>query len=62
MHEAFKIPCIYEFNINSCRQLAEVIQNQESATFRNMGQGKAVHTKYKRLKLGGGQTYDRSND
>jgi hypothetical protein len=26
------------------------------------GQGEARHKKYKRLKLGGGQAYDRSND
>jgi predicted proteasome-type protease len=29
---------------------------------RNIGQGEARHRKYKRLKLGGGQAYDRSND
>jgi hypothetical protein len=28
----------------------------------NIGQGEARHIKYKRLKLGGGQAYDRSND
>jgi hypothetical protein len=26
-----------------------------------MGQGEAQHRKYKRLKLGGGETYDRYN-
>jgi hypothetical protein len=29
---------------------------------RNIGQGEAQHRKYKRLKLGGGQAYDRSSD
>jgi hypothetical protein len=29
---------------------------------RNIEQGKAQHRKYKRLKLGGGQAYDRSSD
>jgi hypothetical protein len=29
--------------------------------FRNIGQGEANHRKYKRLKLGGGQAYDRSS-
>jgi hypothetical protein len=28
----------------------------------NIGQGEARQRKYKRLKLGGGQAYDRSND
>jgi hypothetical protein len=30
--------------------------------FRDIGQGDATYRKYKRLKLGGGQAYDRSND
>jgi hypothetical protein len=29
---------------------------------RTIGQGEARHRKYKRLKLGGGQAYDRSSD
>jgi hypothetical protein len=29
---------------------------------RSMGQGEAEHRKYKGLKRGGGQAYDRSND
>jgi hypothetical protein len=44
------------------RQQAEVIQNHKNANVRNIGQGKARHRKYKRLKLGGGQAYDRSSD
>jgi hypothetical protein len=44
------------------RQQAEVIQNYENANVRNIGQGEARHRKYKRLKLGDGQAYDRSND
>jgi hypothetical protein len=31
-------------------------------TIRNIGQGEARHRKYKRLKLRGGQAYDRSSD
>jgi hypothetical protein len=42
------------------KQQAEVIQNHENV--RNIGHGEARHRKYKRLKLGGGQTYDRSSD
>jgi hypothetical protein len=45
-----------------CRQQAEVIQNHDSENVRSIGQGKARHRKYKRLKLGGGQAYDRSSD
>jgi hypothetical protein len=45
-----------------CRQQAEVIQNHDNENVRNIGQGEARHRKYKRLKLGGGQAYDRSSD
>jgi hypothetical protein len=45
-----------------CRQQAEVIQNHEIEHVRGIGQGEATHTKYKRLKLVGGQAYDRSSD
>jgi hypothetical protein len=44
------------------RQQAEVIQNHEKANVSNIGQGEARHRKCKRLKLGGGQAYDRSCD
>jgi hypothetical protein len=44
------------------RQQAEVIQNHENENVRNIGQGEARQRKYKRLKLGGGQAYDRSSD
>jgi hypothetical protein len=43
------------------RQKAEVIQNHENEHVRGIGQGEANHRKYKRLKLGGGQAYDRSS-
>jgi hypothetical protein len=44
-----------------CRQQAEVIQNHCNENVRNIGQGKANHRKYKRLKLSGGQAYDSSS-
>jgi hypothetical protein len=44
------------------RQQAEVIQNHENASVSNNGQGEPRHRKYKRLKLGGGEAYDRSSD
>jgi hypothetical protein len=41
---------------------AEVIQNHENTNVRNIGQGEPRRKNYKRLKLGGGQAYDRSSD
>jgi hypothetical protein len=56
--------CIYNDYITKlCRQQAEVIQNHENANVRNIGQSGPRHRKYtKRLKLGGGQAYNRSSD
>jgi hypothetical protein len=45
-----------------CRQKAEIKQNHENGNVRNIGQGEPRHRKYKRLKLGSGQAYDRSSD
>jgi hypothetical protein len=36
----------------------EVIENHENVNIWSVGQNEAEHTKYKRLKLGGGQAYD----
>jgi hypothetical protein len=41
---------------------AEVILNQGNENIRNIGHGEVSHRKYKRLKLGGGQAYDRLSD
>jgi hypothetical protein len=62
LHMALKLPYIYDYITKLCRQQAEVIQNHENANVRNIGQGELRHRKYKRLKLDGGQAYDRSND
>jgi hypothetical protein len=43
-------------------QQAEVIQNHEDEHVRGIGQDETRHRKYKMLKLGGGQAYDRSSD
>jgi hypothetical protein len=59
---AFKLSYIYDYITKLCRQQAEVIQNNENANVRNIGQGVPRHMKYKRLKLGGGQAYDLSSD
>jgi hypothetical protein len=62
LYVAFEIPYVYDFITKLCRQQAEVIQNHVNSNVRKIGQGEAQHTKYKRLKLGGGQAYDRSSD
>jgi hypothetical protein len=62
LHMASKLPYLHEYITKSCRQRAEVIQNHKNANIRNIGQGEARQMKYKRLKLGGGQAYDRSSD
>jgi hypothetical protein len=48
--------------LSSKQRKAEVIQNHENANVRNTGQGEPRHRKYKRLKLGGGQAYNRSSE
>jgi hypothetical protein len=58
----FQTPYIYDYTSKLCRQQAEVIQNYENANVRSIGQGEPRHKKYKTLKLGGGQAYDRSSD
>jgi hypothetical protein len=45
-----------------CKTEAEVMLNHVNPNVRSTGQGEARHKKYKRLKLGGGQAYDRSGD
>jgi len=59
---AFKIPYIYDFITQLCKEQAEVIQNHKTANFSNTGQGKVMHRKYKMLKVGSGEAYDRSSD
>jgi hypothetical protein len=61
-HIAFKIPYVYDYITKLCRQKAEVIQNHDNENVRNIGQGEARRRKYTRLKLDGGQAYDRSSD
>jgi hypothetical protein len=61
LHKAFNISYIYDYITNLCRQQAEVIRNHENANVRDTGQGEAQYRKHKRLKLGGGQEYDRSS-
>jgi hypothetical protein len=52
---------VYDYITKLCRMQAEVILNHENPNGRAIGQGEHRHRKYKRLKLGGGQAYDRSS-
>jgi hypothetical protein len=61
-HLAFPIPFVYDYITKLCRQQAEVIQNHDNENVCTIGHGEARHRKYRRLKLGGGQAYDRSSD
>jgi hypothetical protein len=62
LHTAFNLHYVYGYITKLCTQQAEVIQNHENEHVRIIGQGEPRHRKYKRLKLGGGQAYDRSSD
>jgi hypothetical protein len=62
MHVAFKIPYVYDCITKLCRTQGEVILNHRNPIVRGIGQGEAMHRKYKRLKLGGSQAYDSSAD
>jgi hypothetical protein len=62
MHTALHMPYVYDFITKSCRQQTEVIQNHENENIRYIGQGEALHRKYKRLKLGGSHVYVCSSD
>jgi hypothetical protein len=62
MHVAFKIPYVYDYITILCRTQAEVILNHRNPIVRDIGQGEAMHRKYKMLKLGVCQAYDCSVD
>jgi hypothetical protein len=62
MQMDFQIPYVYYYVTKLCRQQAQVIHNHENAHVRSIGQGEAQNRKYRSLKVGGGQAYDRSSD
>jgi hypothetical protein len=62
MHMAFHFPYVYDYMTKLCRQQAEIILNDDNENVRYIGQGETQHRTYKRLKLVGGQAYDRSSD
>jgi hypothetical protein len=61
LHLAFKILYLYDYIPKLCRRQAEVILIHEKPHVRAVGQGEPRHRKYKTLKLGGRQAYDRSS-
>jgi hypothetical protein len=63
-HVALHLPHAYDYTCMTKlrRQKAEVILNHNNKNVLYIGQGEARHRKYKRVKLGGGQAYDRSSD
>jgi hypothetical protein len=58
LHVAFKIPYVYDYITKLCRARAQAISNHINPNVRVIGQGEAMHKKYKRLKFGGGQAYE----
>jgi hypothetical protein len=60
LYVVFKIPYVYDYVTKLYRAQAEVFLNHVNPNMLGIGQGVVMHRKYKRLKLGGGQDYDRS--
>jgi hypothetical protein len=56
---AFKIPYVYKYTNILCRKQVEVIQNHLNPNVLAIKHGEDRHMKYKRLKLGGVEAYDR---
>jgi hypothetical protein len=56
----FQNSSVYDYMTKLCKSLA--ILNHVNPNVRGTGQAEAMRRKYKRLKLGGGQAYDRSAD
>jgi hypothetical protein len=61
MHMVFHSLYVHDYMTKLCRRRAEVILNHGNKNVRNIGQGENRIRKYKRLKLGGGQAYNRSS-
>jgi hypothetical protein len=52
---------MYDYITKLCKRQAEVILNHENPNVHAIGHGEERHRKNKRLKLGGGQVYNRSS-
>jgi hypothetical protein len=59
---ALRIPYVHGYVTKLLRTTAEVISKRVNPNVHGIGQGEAMHEKYKRLTLGGGQAYDGSAD
>jgi hypothetical protein len=62
LHRAFNLPYVYDYITKLWRRQADVIQSHETEHLPVQGKVMPDTEKYKRLKLGGGQAYDRSSD
>jgi hypothetical protein len=62
LHEAFKIPYVYDLIAKWRRQEKKVTPNHEHLNVRDKRQSKVSNRKHKRFKFGGGQAYDISSD
>jgi hypothetical protein len=54
------MPYMYDYITKLCR--TQAVLNHVNPNVHSIGQGEARHWKYKRLKLGGSQTYNRSDE
>jgi hypothetical protein len=59
---AFNLPYVYDYITKLCTKEAGILQKPDKEYVCSIGQDEASHRKYKRLKLGGSQAYDRSGD
>jgi hypothetical protein len=60
LDSSFQFPYLYDYDTHLCREQASVIRKHYNIIIRTIGQCEARRRKYKRLKVGGGQAYDRS--
>jgi hypothetical protein len=58
----FKISYMYDYISKLCRTQAEIILNHANPNVPGIGQGEAIHRKFKRPKLGSCQAYDHTAD
>jgi hypothetical protein len=61
LHVAIHLLYVYDYVTKLCRQQVEMTRDHENEHVRSIGQDESRHRKYKWLKLGGGQAYDRSS-
>jgi hypothetical protein len=61
LHKVFNLPYVYDY-VKKNVLAKRTHTNHENEHVRGIGQGEARHRKYKRLELGGCQTYDLSSD